>query len=165
MFQLMSSLLSTVIGFNAHNAAIIQSYKKEEVDFPRYVFNSVIVIFLSVFLFLVFGQMFKTWISGVISFPEDWIFTIVIFATCQVLFQLLLGLFISSQRPVGYGVFQVSQTAFNLGLSLLLVVYFGFGWEGRIFFAGIGLWTFWRCQPLFIVEARKPEVENRCRLH
>lgn len=133
MFQLISSLLSTVIGFNAHNAAIIQSYKKEEIDFPKYVYNAIIIIFLSFLLSIAATFLIKRWISESIFFPEDWIFATVIFATCQVLFQLLLGLFISSQKPFSYGVFQVSQTLLNLGLSLLLVVYFNLGWEGRVF--------------------------------
>ena len=39
---------------------------------------------------------------------------------------------LSKNQSVRYGIFQVSQTLLNFGLTLILVVSLGLGWEGRL---------------------------------
>ncbi len=132
IFQVISTLLISFVGLNTHNSVIIQYYKREELNFPNYVFNTLLILTISttiiLFIFFIFGHP----ISKLIDFPSDWLPAIVIFASSQFLFQLLLGLWIAEEKPFYYGIFQVSQTSLNLLLSMILVIPIELGWKGRI---------------------------------
>jgi len=132
IFQVMTTLMVSFVGLNAHSSTIIQYYKRYTLDFPRYVFNSLLILLSSFVFFTIIFIVFGDYIAALSEFPCNWLPFVVLFATCQFLFQLLLGLLIASQRPYHYGMFQITQTALNLTLSLILVIPFHMGWKGRI---------------------------------
>ena len=132
IFQVASTLLISFVGLNTHNAAIVQYYKKDEIDFPNFVYNTLIILLFSFLAIMGLFFLFSSPLSRLIEFPENWLPLIVIFAAAQFLFQLLLGLWIAEEKPVLYGIFQISQTALNLLLSLILVIPLEMGWKGRI---------------------------------
>ncbi len=132
IFQVASTLLISFVGLNTHNAAIVQYYKKDEIDFPNFVYNTLIILLFSFVAIMGLFFLFSSPLSRLIEFPENWLPLIVVFAASQFLFQLLLGLWIAEEKPILYGIFQISQTALNLLLSLILVIPFEMGWRGRI---------------------------------
>ena len=132
IFQVAASLLLSFVGLNTHNAVIIESYKRDKIDFPNYVYNVLLILTFSAIIILILSFMLQAPLSRVMEFPQEWIPLIVVFASCQFLFQLLLGLWIAEQKPFLFGLFQISQTALNLSLSLILVIPLEMGWRGRI---------------------------------
>ncbi len=128
----MAALLISFTGLNTHNSVIIQYYKKDELDFPNYVYNTLLILLFSTVLVLVFSFLSSSPISALTEFPEKWIPLVVLFAASQFMFQLLLGLWIAEEKPFLYGVFQISQTVLNLSLSIILVVPLELGWKGRV---------------------------------
>ncbi len=132
IFQVIATLLISFTGLNTHNSVIVQYYKKEEVDFPNYVYNTLLILLASTALLLLLSFLLSSPISRLIEFPREWLPLIVLFACSQFMFQLLLGLWIAEEKPFLYGLFQISQTALNLVLSLILVIPFELGWKGRI---------------------------------
>lgn len=132
IFQVVAALLISFTGLNAHNSVLVQFYKRDEVNFPVYVYNTLLILVASTICILICSFLFGSGVSVLIEFPKDWLPFIVIFASSQFMFQLLLGLWIAEEKPFLYGLFQVSQTALNLSLSLILVIPFELGWKGRI---------------------------------
>jgi O-antigen/teichoic acid export membrane protein len=132
IFQVIATLLVSFTGLNAHNSAMVQFYKKDEVNFPVYVYNALLILLVTTILLLTCSLFFSPIISRVVEFPREWIPLIIIFSSSQFVFQLLLGLWIAEEKPILYGSFQISQTILNLSLSLLLVIPFELGWKGRI---------------------------------
>lgn len=132
IFQVAAGLLLSFVGLNTHNAVIVEYYKRDKLDFPNYVYNTLLILLSSVIVVLALAFFLATPLSHLMEFPKNWIPLVVIFAACQFLFQMLLGLWIAEEKPLLYGLFQISQTSLNLSLSLILVIPFGLGWKGRI---------------------------------
>ena len=132
IFQVAATLVTSFVGLNTHNAVIVQYYKKDELDFPNYVYNTLLILIASFLAVQGLFFVFSSPISTLLEFPENWLPLIVVFAASQFLFQMLLGLWIAQEKPVYFGIFQISQTTMNLLLSLILVIPFGLGWKGRI---------------------------------
>ncbi|MCA6433740.1 MAG: oligosaccharide flippase family protein, partial [Cytophagales bacterium] len=132
IFQVVATMLISFAGLNTQNSVIVQYYKKEEVNFPVYVYNTLLIFLISSVLLLVISFLFGHTISRMVEFPSEWLPFIVVFACSQFMFQMLLGLWIAEEKPFLYGLFQISQTALNLILSLILVIPFELGWKGRV---------------------------------
>jgi len=154
IFQVIAALLISFTGLNAHNSVLVQFYKKDEVNFPVYVYNTLLILLVSSICILIFSFLFGSVVSTVIEFPKEWLPLIVIFASSQFMFQLLLGLWIAEEKPFLYGLFQISQTALNLTLSLILVIPFELGWKGRII-AQVVVFFVYALLTLYLLARRK----------
>ncbi|TAL60204.1 MAG: flippase [Bacteroidetes bacterium] len=150
IFQVISTLLVSFVGLNTSSAVGIQYFKKDEVDFPNYLFNSLLVLLTSSLLLLVLFVLFSNPISRLVEFPANWLPLIVVFASTQFIFQLLLGIWIAEEKPFYYGIYQIGQTSLNLLLSLILVIPFDLGWKGRIL-AQVIVFGFYSILTLYIL--------------
>ncbi|CAM4139245.1 lipopolysaccharide biosynthesis protein [Zobellia nedashkovskayae] len=128
------SLIATpIVGLSVVQS--ISRYYFEDVDLPKFI--------TTVFLVLVSSGLFFMLISAVITFLakgfiESYNFPpfIIIVAVCYVIFsqvsEILLILWRVSYKTLQFGVFRVSKTILDLGLSVILIVCFKMGWEGRL---------------------------------
>ncbi len=115
------------------NGAINTAYfKSERQEFPLYVSSGVFVSFLSSILFFVIFLFFHIIIGNKLEIPSIWLIIIPFYCFFQGITQILLGIFQVSKKAFHYGIYQVSLTAVNIGLSVLLIVYFDMNWSGRL---------------------------------
>ena len=63
--------------------------------------------------------------------PSSWLFSIPVVAGMNVINQMNLTILRNSKQALKYGLFEISQTSLNLVITLLLVVVYHFGWQGR----------------------------------
>ncbi len=124
------AIMGAFTGLSAHGAVSVKYFDKT-VDHPQFVGASLLVLAGSTALILVFllfaGDMISTWIN----LPKQWLFIAAIASAAQFVINIRLVLWQVQDQPIRYGLFQVSQTLFNLGLSLALVFWAIWGWQGR----------------------------------
>ncbi|MGP1991706.1 lipopolysaccharide biosynthesis protein [Zobellia laminariae] len=128
------SLIATpIVGLSVVQS--ISRYYFEDVDLPKFVTTVFLVLFGSGMIFILIS-IFITYIAQ--DFIKSYSFPpfIIIVSICYVLFsqvsEILLILWRVSYKTVQFGVFRVSKTLLDLGLSVLLIVSFKMGWEGRL---------------------------------
>ncbi len=125
------AIMGAFTGLSAHGAVSVKYFDKT-VNHPQFVGASLLVLAGSTALILVFllfaGDMISTWIN----LPKQWLFIAAIASAAQFLINIRLVLWQVQDQPIRYGLFQVSQTLFNLGLSLALVFWAIWGWQGRV---------------------------------
>lgn len=128
------SLIATpIVGLSVVQS--ISRYYFENVDLPKFVTTVFLVLFGSGIIFILIS-IFITYIAQ--DFIKSYSFPpfIIIVSICYVLFsqvsEILLILWRVSYKTVQFGVFRVSKTLLDLGLSVLLIVSFKMGWEGRL---------------------------------
>ncbi|TLS35164.1 lipopolysaccharide biosynthesis protein [Pseudalkalibacillus caeni] len=152
MFTVLIGFLNPFIGVNMHGAINRQYFERDKVDVPRYITNGLFVLaintlFISIIVWLLAGK-----ISKLTSFPAEWLWAVMLVAVFQVLVQIKIVLWQVQVKPIPYGLFQILQTSLNVGITLILVVGFGQGWQGRIegqiiavcLFGIIGLFLLWK---------------------
>ena len=67
-----------------------------------------------------------------LSIPPFWLLLIPVLAIARVVLQTALVIFQCEKKPKSYALLQISESTLILLVSVVLVVLFGFAWEGRI---------------------------------
>lgn len=133
IFYNISMIATPLIGLSVVQS--ISRYYFEEVDLSKFVttvfliltsFGS-LVLFASIFISLAWQDFFLSY-----NIPP----LIIVFAMVYTLFtqlaEILLTLWRVSYSTAKFGFFRIAKTLADLGLSILLIVSFNMGWEGRI---------------------------------
>lgn len=134
MFQTLLGALGAFVGMTFVGAAGRKYYdddlpKSELAEFVGSCIQLAIVSSVIVFVVLfVFKAEFSNWLS----LKTDYILFAVVVAACSVVVALRLNLWQVQKKAIQYGALQMSQSLFNMLLSLLLVVVLLTGAKGRI---------------------------------
>lgn len=132
MFGVLLSFVAPFTGLSIHGAIARQYYDRDEVDMPTYVTNCLLILISSTLIAGIIFYFLAEPISNVASFPEQWMWAVIVVSATQFINQVNLTLWQVQVKPIPYGIYQVSQTALNMGLSIWFVVGFGLAWQGRI---------------------------------
>lgn len=130
--QVMISLITPFVGLNLHGAIAAKYYRKDEINFSKYVSNCFwILCFSSIFMTAIF-VFFSRQISQWTAFPIEWLWTILLICFGQFLINIVLTVLQVSIRAKFYALMQISQTILNVSLSLWLILVLNFNWQGRV---------------------------------
>ncbi len=132
IFETLLSIFMLMIAVGGSNSIKFHYFRLEQHDFSRFlssvIFISLIVSAAAVFLVSIFGEG----MANILDIPIVWIHFALFAAFLEFLTSLRLTLLQMTHRAVSYGVYRISQTIINFGLSLLYVVTLECGWEGRV---------------------------------
>ena len=132
MFGVLVSFVSPFTGLSVQGAVQRQYYEREHVHLPTYIANCLLILVVSSTLAFLLLFIFAEPISKVSSFPENWMWIVVIVPISGFINSIIVALWQVRIKPYTIGKYQIAQTLLNIGLSLLLVVSLGMAWEGRI---------------------------------
>lgn len=130
------SILVPLVGLVASGIITVDYYKiKDKKEFAS-LFSSVQVIpVVPALLFLGISLVFPDNIADFFEIPHQnayWVPLSVLVAMLSIYFETLLAFTITEQNATAYSLFYVCKTIVDVGLTILLVVYGNFGWEGRL---------------------------------
>lgn len=98
----------------------------------RYNNSCVIILFISSFVVLLGLLLSNSIISEQINLSAKYIYIALLVSVSNYILQFRLVSFQVRKRAVKYGFFQISNSMLNCIISLIFVIYFGFGEYGRI---------------------------------
>ncbi len=134
MFILLQNIAYPLVSLNVSTAIGKRKYYDEsETDYGTYIGNSIL---LSLWAFIVVAVLFipfRNLIAEATSVPVLWIYVAIITAWFYGIIQIRLTLWQFKEMPKKFAIMQVAYTLAKLLVSLLLVVLFTYGWEGRVF--------------------------------
>ena len=131
-FQILISFIAPFVGLSITGAISVKYYDKSGTDLPKYITNCIGILAASTISVSIIIWLFAKYISGFVTFPVEWLWSIVIVSMGQFLVQIALALWQIQMKPVPYGTFQLLQTMLNITLSLVLIVVMGMQWQGRV---------------------------------
>lgn len=131
-FSLLVTLFAAFAGLNVHGALSVIWFKQSRDEFPSYVFTALVLAIVStavmvILPFIVFDSTHENvwWMNhftlGLAAFT----------AGCNIIFQCRVVLWQCQQKPIFSAAAQIFFSLFNVGLSLLLVLVFYMGADGR----------------------------------
>tara|TARA_Y100001951_G_C11297967_1_gene277240 strand:+ start:5140 stop:6420 length:1281 start_codon:yes stop_codon:yes gene_type:complete len=146
MFTTVVSVLTAFTGLSIHGAVSVRHFDVET-DHPRFVGTCLGLLAVSTSLVLLIVWLMAGALSRWVEIPEGWLLIAVLASAAQAIVQVRLVIWQVRSEVWRYGLFQILQTALNLGLSLGLILLLGLGWEGRVLgicvavflFAGLAL--------------------------
>ncbi|HPG73746.1 MAG TPA: oligosaccharide flippase family protein, partial [Bacteroidales bacterium] len=132
MFQALVQFFTPIAGLN-HTAAISRQYfEKDTIDIKSYVGNSLYILLFTSFFALLVLIVFSKPLTAITMIPPQWIWVVVIYCFSQNLALTLLGLWRLEFKANQYGIFRISRTALEVGLSIFLILAIGMSWKGRL---------------------------------
>ena len=134
MFTTVITVFSAFTGLSLHGAVSVRYFNKET-NHPRFVGTCLAVLSCSTAFVLGIVWILSEFFSDLVGLPRAWLLLAVVGSGFQTLINIRLVMWQVKGVAVRYGIFQILQTLFNLGVSLWLVVYVEMGWEGR----GVGV--------------------------
>lgn len=135
MLSLITSLfvfISPVITLGTTNAISIAYFKENKQNYASYVTSSMLIpLVLSVFLFMI-CVIWGNYFSEILGVPKIWLMTIPVFSFMSIIHQIILIDYQVKEEPFNYGLFSLSNSTLNIGLSLFLVIALGMNYQGRL---------------------------------
>lgn len=132
-FEVLLAMGLVFVGLNMYGAIGVNFFKFERRELDIYVGNVILISVVTSVVTLGLALLaFHVLRLEIAASPTVWLPLIVLAALSQVLFSIALTLWQVEQRPLPYALFQTLQTSLNVGLSLLFVVTFSWGWRGRL---------------------------------
>lgn len=132
MFFVFTSILGIVMTLETNTAISVNYFKISREKLKIYIANVLLIIAVATCLTILFIVLFSPWLTKILAIPTEWLFVGVIVTLLQFITTINLLLWQSEQNPFPLGIYQISQTIVNLTLSLILIVGFSMGWEGRL---------------------------------
>lgn len=134
MFQLLITGLAAFIGLNAASSASRKFFDENvsEYEYALFVTSCLWILFVSTVVACLCFFLFSKDISQTLGIPESWIYSALLISFSMFMIQLRLSQWQIRGDAKKYGFLQVGSSLLNLLISLLLVVSFTLGVEGRI---------------------------------
>tara|TARA_R110002049_G_scaffold75916_1_gene195374 strand:- start:6895 stop:8160 length:1266 start_codon:yes stop_codon:yes gene_type:complete len=132
IFAVFTSILGVFISLEMHGAISVKFFKISREQLKIYIANVLLIVAVTTSIVLLIVIIFHSYISELLALPTEWVI-IGVFVTVLIFFTTInLILWQSEHKPIPLGIYQISESVFNLSLSLVLIVGFGMGWRGRL---------------------------------
>ena len=141
LFTSVVAIIGAFTGLSVHGAVSAKYYNKD-IDHPKFIGASFLILTGSTFLVLLVLLIFSEQISDLTQLPFHWLLLAVLASAAQFAMNIRLVMWQVKGQPIQYGIFQISQTIFNLVLSILLIFQFSQGWQGRVIGIAAGMMVF-----------------------
>lgn len=128
-----------LVGLNTNGALMVQYFKIKKVELRTYAGNIIIILFVSFCIWVIVCFLAGKLMEDYFGLSLLWLLLTIATAFSQSFIALLLVLWQAAGKAMLYGSFNILNTLSNVLLSLLLIIFFGWHWDGRI--AGIVIST------------------------
>lgn len=142
MYGVLISFVTPFVGFNVEGAVARQYYERDQVNMTAYVSSCFGILLCSTVVVFIIFNILSAPLSRITTVPQQWLWTVVLVCFMQFICRMALVLWQVRVMPSRYGVFQISQTALNAGLSVVLVILVGMAWQGRLIAQIISVFLF-----------------------
>lgn len=120
----------TMIGVDG--AIGVQFFKLTRDDLARFNFNAFLLI-VSITLILLFSIVgFHREIYSWVKIPFEYQLLVVVMGFSTTITAINLTLWRLEEKPLKFGIYEISQTIINISFSLILVIIYKLGWVGRV---------------------------------
>jgi len=124
-------VLAIFIGLSMPGAVGVSYFQLKKEELQSYIGNVFNLLIVSTLMVILIVIVFQEYITTTYTIPMVWIYIAIFVALTQAITMVNLTLWRSQQRAKPFALYELSQTFFNIVISLLFVVEFKYGWEGR----------------------------------
>jgi O-antigen/teichoic acid export membrane protein len=142
LFALFVSVAGAFTGLSLHGAVSVRFFQLDASHFAGYVGACVRIVTVSTLVIAALVALTGSWLESLMQVPREWLIVAVLVSGAQGLIGIRLSLWQVQHRAGSYALLQVGQSVTNAGLSLLLVLVFSMGWQGRTLGQALGAFIF-----------------------
>lgn len=125
-------VLSVFVGLSMSGAVGVSFFHLKQEELKKYIGNVFNILLITTSLVLLIVMLFQPFLIEKLKLPVVWLYIAICVAWMQMITAINLTLWRSQQKAKPFALYEMSQTLFNISLSLVLVVALHYGWEGRV---------------------------------
>lgn len=131
-YTIFISVLVVFVGLNLNGALSANFFRMDKKEVATYTFNLMGITLVSATVLSLIMLVALGPVNRMISVTSFFTLAAVWMAFCQSISAINLDLWRLEEKAVEFGIYQISQTALNILLTVLLVIVYRWGWEGRL---------------------------------
>ncbi|WP_313264700.1 oligosaccharide flippase family protein [Sphingobacterium sp.] len=131
-FNVLLAIVTIFIMIGVDGAISVNYYKFTKDDLARYIFNACLLTSIMTVAIIIIFSLFHHLIYEFVKVPRHYLFLLVLMAFGATITSINLSLWRLEEKALNFGVYEISQTVVNIGISLLLVISYNMGWAGRV---------------------------------
>lgn len=131
IYQVLISIGLPLVGLNMGNVITRNFFSKSKEFIASMLFNLFVVLTVSSTIFLIVISGYLLAGGSQFSIPQKWLYVLPVIAFMNMVNNFNLTILRNRKRAAEYGAFEISRTVVDLSLTILLIVFYSYGWEGR----------------------------------
>ncbi|MDO3642472.1 lipopolysaccharide biosynthesis protein [Mucilaginibacter sp. L3T2-6] len=131
-FSVYTSVLLIFIGLSLQGAISVNYYKLSKKQLAEYISNVISITFFTAIICSVLVLIFSPQIINTLHIPVNYLLAGILIALSQSFTAINLTLWQLEEKAIKYGIYEITQTALNISLSLLFIISYSLGWRGRL---------------------------------
>lgn len=125
-------VLSVFVGLSMSGAVGVSFFHLKQEELKKYIGNVFNILLITISLVLLIVMLFQPILIERLKLPVFWLYIAILVAWMQMITAINLTLWRSQQKAKPFAFYEMSQTLFNISLSLFLIIGLHYGWEGRV---------------------------------
>jgi O-antigen/teichoic acid export membrane protein len=147
-YNVYTAILLVFVGLNLNGVISANFFHLTKQALAQYISNLLIILVAAFTIVLLCVFLFGGYIYTFLPISRFYLVIGVIIALAQMLTLFNMELWRLEERPLSFGVYQITQTILNFLLTILFVVYYKEKWEGRVWALSVasilyGLFSIW----------------------
>jgi len=132
IYQLMISFFSAFIGMAIHTNISKNFFKYSKDQLSLMIGNILIVLLISTTILFTLTLSVSFFKTEVFSVPTSWVLIIPFISFMLMINTINLTILRNENKVLMFGIFEIVNTAINMGVALLLLLVYSFGWHSLV---------------------------------
>jgi O-antigen/teichoic acid export membrane protein len=133
LYQAMVALAAPIVGLNVSAAVGRRFVDSETVDLKQYLSGCLVIIVFFTGLTVIVFKICSGLLSRLSGLSEEWLWTVPLAAGFQCVLDAALVVLQMQHKQTLFGALRISKTFLETGLTVALVVWLSYGWDGPIY--------------------------------
>ena len=125
-------VVSIFVGLSVAGGVGVSFFHLSSEKLKQYIGNAFNLLLMSSSIVFIVIMLLEPYLVEKFKLPAIWFYIAVLMAWMQMIIAVNLSLWRAQQKAKPFALYEISQTLFNVGLSLFLIVTLHYGWEGRV---------------------------------
>lgn len=131
IFQLMISISTAFVGMAVHTNISKNFFRYSKQQISLMIGNILIILFLTTLIYFVIILNISFYHQVIFSVPSNWVTIIPMLSFMFMINTLNLTILRNQEKVYLFGLYEVINTAINMGATILLLVMYHYGWYAR----------------------------------
>ena len=131
IFQLMISFFTAFVGMNMSMNVSKNFFKYTKLQTSLMIGNIIIILSLTTVIYFVITLWVSFYYQEIFSVPSNWVVIVPLLSFMLMINTINLTILRNQEKAYLFGVFEVINTAINIGVTILLLVMYHYGWYAR----------------------------------
>lgn len=133
IFQIIITFFTAIVGMAIHTNVSKNFFQYKKKQMARHVGNMMLVLCASTFIVLLITFVATFFFKELFSIPASWLMVMPILSFMFMVNTINLTILRMKGNAFTYGVFEISNTIVNMTLSVILLVFYEYGWYSRAY--------------------------------